>query len=150
MDEFTGGQWLGPVIILLLVLAGLSSIIVKKSKSKKLKNWLDYSVYGLMIILDVVFWIWSFKKRLGFFTPAFYTAIILYLIISELTKKYEDKLSQRLGPRYSWLKMGITLVYILVIVFLLLMEGNFSVVSWIISGIVLIVFIVIAWAFDKR
>lgn len=147
--ELTGGQWFAPVIILVLVLAGLSAAVAKKSKNKKLKYWLDFLMYFMMIGVVIMFWFWYSQGQLDLINAALYTLIVIYTILEQLTLRYKDILSQKLGLKYLWLKRGIIGIYILFVVLLLLIGSHFSASGWIVSGIVLAILLLISVILNK-
>lgn len=150
MNEITGGQWFAPVIILLLVLAGISAMAVRKSKNDKLKFGLNFLMYFMMIVALIIFWIWYFKGEFNLFGPVIYTFAVINLMLEQLSKKYKDIILYKFRLRYSWLKQGIASVYMLFVVLLMLVGSQFSIEGWIISAIVLIIFVVVSVMLNKK
>lgn len=143
-----GGQWFLPLIIVCLIL-GITATIAKKKKLTKLKKITDLSVYAVLVILLIIEWILYFQKQFNFITPAIYTLIVIYTIGQQIFIRYRDPLSKKLGQRYKQLTIGLSIAYILLVCLLLLIGSQFSIAGWIVAGVVIVLFGIISYIFEK-
>ena len=146
-DFISGGQWFLPLIIICIVL-GLAETYAKKKGNSKLQKTIDTLAYLLMLLMVIGFWILYFRGEFSFTIAAIYTVIFIYLIATQLLKQYGNQ--SRMGKIvFHRVSLALTIVYILLIAFLILAGARFTVASWIIAGVLVVIFGVISYVFEK-
>lgn len=146
-DFISGGQWFLPLIIICIVL-GLAETYAKKKGNFKLQKTIDTLAYLLMLLMVIGFWILYFRGEFSFTVAAIYTVIFIYLIATRLLKQYGNQ--SRMGKIvFHRVSLALTIVYILLIAFLILAGARFTVASWIIAGVLVVIFGVISYVFEK-
>ena len=148
-DFISGGQWFLPLIIICIVL-GLAETYAKKKGNFKLQKTIDTLAYLLMLLMVIGFWILYFRGEFSFTIAAIYTVIFIYLIATQLLKQYGNQSRKKLGKIvFHRVSLALTIVYILLIAFLILAGARFTVASWIIAGVLVVIFGVISYVFEK-
>lgn len=146
-DFISGGQWFLPLIIICIVL-GLAETYAKKKGNFKLQKTINTLAYLLMLLMVIGFWILYFRGEFSFTVAAIYTVIFIYLIATRLLKQYGNQ--SRMGKIvFHRVSLALKIVYILLIAFLILAGARFTVASWIIAGVLVVIFGVISYVFEK-
>ena len=146
-DFISGGQWFLPLIIICIVL-GLAETYAKKKGNFKLQKTINTLAYLLMLLMVIGFWILYFRGEFSFTIAAIYTVIFIYLIATQLLKQYGNQ--SRMGKIvFHRVSLALKIVYILLIAFLILAGARFTVASWIIAGVLVVIFGVISYVFEK-
>lgn len=148
MLTVTGGQWFFPLVIICLIL-GIVATIAQKKKLTKLKRITDNFAYAILVILLIIEWILYFQKQFNFITPAIYTLVVIYLIGRQLLTRYRSSLLKKLGAKYKQLTIGLATIYIILVTLLLLIGSKFSTMGWIVAGVVIVLFGIISYIFEK-
>lgn len=148
-DFICGGQWFLPLIIICIVL-GLAETYAKKKGNLKLQKIINTLAFVLMFVMVIGFWILYFRGEFGFTIAAIYTVVLIYLLATQLLKQYGDQLRKKLGNTlFHRINLALTVAYILLIALMVLISAHFTVVGWIIAGVLIVIFGVISYVFEK-
>lgn len=132
----SGGQWLLPTIIVLLIGAGLYQYADRKNLTN-LKKVLDYLLlFGIVIITIVLIIGHSDYHFNSDFQTWFLILILIFLALNTLLVLFDKSLKKKFGSKFKYLKLVINVVYAIVFSILYIFEYHLSLL-----GIVLVIVI---------
>ncbi|WP_123811610.1 hypothetical protein [Lactobacillus crispatus] len=132
----SGGQWLLPTIIVLLIGAGLYQYADRKNLTN-LKKVLDYLLlFGIVIITIVLIIAHSEYHFNSDFQTCFLILILIFLALNTLLVLFDKSLKKKFGSKLKYLKLAINVVYAIVFSILYIFEYHLSLL-----GIVLVIVI---------